>query len=247
MKNMNAIMAIACVIGTISGASAAFAADEYNVSTGTTVDGQGVALRGNDSVALFTGLDVTPGHAKFTVVHDNVAYYFSSEETMKKFKADPAAFIPQYGGFCAFGVAKGLKLDGSPRFADVVDGKLYLFLNADVFEAELASVTRMIELEARQTTQAVEQLHARWQARYQALAAMQRASERTRRAWELGEADLSEYLLAQRNHRQAQLDETQTRVDALEAIQRVHVDSHELWHPELAEETAASPGDLPRL
>ena len=135
MKNLNTIMAIVCVIGTISGASAAFAADEYNVSTGTTVDGQGVALRGNDSVALFTGLDVTPGHAKFTVVHDNVAYYFSSKETMKQFKADPAAFIPQYGGFCAFGVAKGLKLDGSPRFADVVDGKLYLFLNADVFEA----------------------------------------------------------------------------------------------------------------
>ena len=26
------------------------------------------------------------------------------------------------------------KLDGSPRFADIVDGKLYLFLNAAVFE-----------------------------------------------------------------------------------------------------------------
>ena len=133
--NVWTIIAAATIIGAVSAATPAFAVDEYNVSTGTTVDGQGVALRGNDSVALFTGLDVTPGHAKFTVVQDNVAYYFSSEETMKQFSADPAAFIPQYGGFCAFGVAKGLKLDGSPRFADVVDGKLYLFLNADVFEA----------------------------------------------------------------------------------------------------------------
>lgn len=143
----------------------------------------------------------------------------------------------------AVGLVLNLPFGGSHRSALAARERA----NADVFEAELASVTRMIELKARQTTQAVEQLHARWQARYQALAAMQRASERTRRAWELGEADLSEYLLAQRNHRQAQLDETQARVDALEAIQRVHVDSHELWHPELAEETAASPSDLPRL
>jgi YHS domain-containing protein len=135
MKTLTSILAICTVTGAIFATSAALADDEYNVSTGTTVDGQGVALRGNDSVALFTGLDVTPGHARFTVVHDNVAYYFASKETMKQFSADPEAYIPQYGGFCAFGVAKGLKLDGSPRFADVVDGKLYLFLNAGVFEA----------------------------------------------------------------------------------------------------------------
>jgi YHS domain-containing protein len=144
MKNLNTIMAIACVAGTISGVAPAFAADEYNTSIGTTVAGQGVALRGNDSVALFTGLDVTPGQAKFTAVHDNVAYYFSSEETMKQFAADPEAFVPQYGGFCAFGVAKGLKLDANPRFADVVDGKLYLFLNADVFEAYKKDKARTI-------------------------------------------------------------------------------------------------------
>jgi len=135
MKTLNRTLAIAAVLGTICGTVPAFAADEYNTSTGTTVAGQGVALRGNDSVALFTGLNVTPGHARLTVVHDNVAYYFSSEETMKQFAADPQAFLPRYGGFCAFGVAKGLKLDGSPRFADVVDGRLYLFLNAEVFEA----------------------------------------------------------------------------------------------------------------
>lgn len=134
MKTLSSILAICTVAGTLLATSAALAVDEYNVSTGTTVEGQGVALRGNDSVALFTGLDVTPGYARFTVVHDNVAYYFASEETMQQFSADPEAFMPQYGGFCAFGVAKGLKLDGSPRYADVVDGKLYLFLNAGVFE-----------------------------------------------------------------------------------------------------------------
>ena len=144
----------------------------------------------------------------------------------------------------AVGLVLNLPFVGSHRSALAARERA----NADVFEAELASVTRMIELEARQNTLAVEQLHARWQARYQALTAMQRASERTRRAWELGEADFSEYLLAQRNHRQAKLDETQARVDALEAIQRVQVDSHELWHPELmAESSTETGGHLPTL
>ena len=54
---------------------------------------------------------------------------------MKTFAADPERYLPQYGGFCALGVALGKKLDAAPRFADIVDGKLYVFLNAAVFEA----------------------------------------------------------------------------------------------------------------
>ena len=49
-----------------------------------------------------------------------------------------------YFAVCGFGVAEGLKLDASPRFADVVDGKLYLFLNADVFEAYKKDKTGII-------------------------------------------------------------------------------------------------------
>ena len=133
MKTINTLIAAATFIGAVSAASAAFAVDEYNASTGTTLSGAGVALRGDDAVALATGLGVTPGQAKFTVEHDGVAYYFSSEETMERFAADPERYMPQYGGFCAFGVAIGKKLDAAPRFADIVDGKLYVFLNALAF------------------------------------------------------------------------------------------------------------------
>jgi len=137
MKTINTLIAAATLAASVAtGAlTPAFAVDEYNVSTGTTVNGEGVAMRGNDVVALTSDLAVTPGHAAFTHVHDGVAYYFASEETKARFAADPEAYIPQYGGFCALGVALGKKLDGSPRFSDVVDGKLYVFLNAAVFEA----------------------------------------------------------------------------------------------------------------
>jgi len=135
MNMIKTLIAASAIAGAAAiGATTAYAADEYNVSTGTTVNGEGVAMRGNDVVALSMGLKVIPGHAQFTHVHDGVAYYFASEKAKNKFAAAPEKFMPQYGGFCALGVALGKKLDGSPRFADVVDGKLYVFLNAAVFD-----------------------------------------------------------------------------------------------------------------
>ncbi|MAZ01666.1 MAG: hypothetical protein CMN56_00840 [Sneathiella sp.] len=135
MKTINSLITAAVFVGIFSAAQTAFAVDEYNVSKGTTVDGHGVAFRGNDVVAIASGLGVIPGQARHTYVHDGVAYYFSSEEAMDEFGKDPERYMPLYGGYCAYGVAFGKKLDGSPRFADIVDGKLYLFLNADVFKA----------------------------------------------------------------------------------------------------------------
>ena len=35
-------------------------------------------------------------------------------------------------------MALGKKLDGDPRYADIVDGKLYLFVNAAVYARYLA-------------------------------------------------------------------------------------------------------------
>jgi len=120
-------------LATVSMANSVFAADEFSVTNGLSLDGVPLALRGVDTVALSTLSAVTSGDAVHTVVHDGVAYYFASEISAEKFTADPAQFMPQYGGFCAFAVALGKKLDGDPRYADIVDGKLYLFVNAAIF------------------------------------------------------------------------------------------------------------------
>lgn len=112
----------------------AFAEDEHNVSTGTTIDGVPLGVHGVDTVALSILNAVAEGDAAFTVVDDGVAYYFASAASAAKFKSDPSRYKPQYGGFCAYAVALGKKLDGDPQFADIVDGKLYLFVNAAIFE-----------------------------------------------------------------------------------------------------------------
>ena len=112
----------------------AFAEDEYNVSTGTTAEGVPLGVHGVDTVALSTLNAVAEGDAAHTVVNEGVAYYFASAESARRFSADPDRYKPQYGGFCAFAVAIGKKLDGDPHYADIVDGKLYLFVNDAVFQ-----------------------------------------------------------------------------------------------------------------
>jgi len=133
MTNILKISAIAISL-SLTAFSAAFAEDEYNVSTGVTTSGVPLGLHGVDAVALSTLNAVAEGEAAYTVVADDVAYYFSSAESARLFEAAPAKYIPQYGGFCAYAVALGKKFDGDPQFADIVDGKLYLFVNAEIFE-----------------------------------------------------------------------------------------------------------------
>ncbi len=118
-------------------APAAFAADEVNVSNGLTLTGNPLGMHGFDPVSMFRSDAPTIGDAEFTVAHDGVDYYFATADAKAAFEADPAAMLPQFGGFCAFGVYVGKKLDGDVRYADIVDGKLYLFVNQAIFEKYL--------------------------------------------------------------------------------------------------------------
>ena len=110
----------------------ALAVDEVNVSTGATVPGPGLAVHGHDVVAYFSHGAPTLGSAEFSHVHEGATYRFASQANLDAFEADPAKYVPAYGGFCAYGVAVGKKFDGDPRFWKVVDGRLYLNLNGDI-------------------------------------------------------------------------------------------------------------------
>lgn len=111
----------------------AIAADEFNTVPGMTAAGAPLGLHGVDPVAFIDIGNRIDGSAKYTAIHDGVAYYFSSKETMNTFKKNPAKYTPAYGGFCTFGVSVAKKFDGNPKFADVRNGKLYVFLNEEIF------------------------------------------------------------------------------------------------------------------
>jgi len=110
---------------------AVFAYDERSTAA-VNVDAAGLALRGYDPVSYFSGKPVQ-GVAAYTASYDGASYRFASARNRDQFKADPARYAPQYGGFCAMGVALGKKLDGDPEVWKVAGGKLYLNVNREVF------------------------------------------------------------------------------------------------------------------
>lgn len=121
--------------GIMALSSMAFAADEYNVSNGLTLDGNPLGIHGADPVAFIKTGHATAGLAEFAAVHDGVEYYFSTADAKAAFEASPDAYLPQNGGFCTLGISVRKKLDGDTRYADIREGKLYLFVNAAVFAA----------------------------------------------------------------------------------------------------------------
>lgn len=110
------------------------AADEHNVVPGLTAAGAPLGLHGVDPVAFVDIGNRSKGTATFTSVHDGVAYYFSSAANKSVFEKSPSKYVPQNGGFCTFGVSVGKKFDGNPNYSSVVGGKLYVFLNEDIYK-----------------------------------------------------------------------------------------------------------------
>lgn len=92
---------------------------------------QGVILRGYDPVAYFTDAKATPGSSEFSAMHDGATYHFASAANRDAFVAQPEAYAPAYGGYCAMGVAIDKKLDGDPEQWTVRDGRLFVNVNAD--------------------------------------------------------------------------------------------------------------------
>jgi YHS domain-containing protein len=92
---------------------------------------KGFVVEGYDVVSYFTNKKPVPGNNKFQTTFDNVKFKFSSEKNLHLFKENPNRYIPQYGGFCAYAIAKSkTKMDIDAESYEIRDGKLYLFYTA---------------------------------------------------------------------------------------------------------------------
>ena len=90
------------------------------------VNHSGVAISGYDPVAYFTTASAVKGSPEITVTEAGATYRFSTTTNRDAFLANPARYLPVYGGYCAYGVAHGHKVDVDPEAFRVVDNKLYL-------------------------------------------------------------------------------------------------------------------------
>jgi len=124
MVSAKAFVAAAVAAFFLLGAQVARADDDIAHST--------VGVAGYDLVSYQTSPKPLRGNGHNVSVHDGVTYLFASAENRTTFEADPAKYLPAYGGYCAFGVSVGKKFHGDPEVWRVVDNRLYLNLDAKI-------------------------------------------------------------------------------------------------------------------
>jgi YHS domain-containing protein len=90
------------------------------------VDRGGLALSGYDPVAYFTEGRAVAGSAALTASHDGGTYRFATAAHRTAFLAEPARYLPQFGGFCAYGVSRNYKVKIDPEAWHIEGGRLYL-------------------------------------------------------------------------------------------------------------------------
>jgi len=95
---------------------------------------RGGAIRGYDPVGYFTAGRPVKGSPQFSHQWRGATWHFASAENRDRFAAAPEKFAPQYGGYCAYGVAQGYAVSIDPAAWTIVDGKLYLNYSLSVRE-----------------------------------------------------------------------------------------------------------------
>lgn len=132
MKNTKTLLGILVIFGLLSAANNAFSGDFIHSNVGAG---------GYDVVAYHSEGQAQRGTGWHVANHKDTIYLFASKKNRKAFLKNPDKYLPQYGGYCAYGLAVGKKFYADPTVWKVVDGKLYLNLDTKIqkkFDSELA-------------------------------------------------------------------------------------------------------------
>jgi len=100
----------------------------------------GLAIDGYDPVAYFEEKKPVKGSPEFRVDFQGATFLFASAAHRDTFAADSVRYAPQYGGYCAYGMAKGYKASIDPAAFTIVGDKLYLNYNETVQSQWLSDI-----------------------------------------------------------------------------------------------------------
>lgn len=99
---------------------------EWNIEKSTRL-----AIDGYDPVAYFPegGGKAIKGEKDITVDYKGVVYRFANQKHKDLFLASPSRYEPVSGGWCAWAMQEGDKVEVDPKSFIVKDGRLFLFYN----------------------------------------------------------------------------------------------------------------------
>lgn len=92
----------------------------------------GKAIKGYDVVAFFNDSRPVAGADSLAYSYKGANWLFASRGNMEAFKANPDKYVPQYGGYCAYGTSEGHKAPTEAETWTIVDDKLYFNYNMKV-------------------------------------------------------------------------------------------------------------------
>lgn len=103
------------------------------------------AIDGVDPVAYFSEGRVVRGDPDLWHDWRGARWHFASHENREQFLRDPERFAPQFGGYCAYGVASGYTVKSDPDAWSIWRGRLYLNYDREVQEEWSADREALVE------------------------------------------------------------------------------------------------------
>jgi YHS domain-containing protein len=160
-----ALMALVAI--SVSGCAAFWAQNPSSslkpVRASAMGDDAHVMLDGHDVVAYFTQGRHALGQAGIKSNYEGVTFRFASAEHKALFDKEPRKYLPQYGGFCANGIAYGIPWGGDADTWRIFDGKLYIFGGAGSRDAFLLDVPGNLKLADKYWAEEVAGSNSFWQ------------------------------------------------------------------------------------
>lgn len=90
------------------------------------------AIDGYDPVSYFADGRAERGSADITAEWNGAVWRFASDAHRRLFVENPEKYAPQYGGYCALGMAHGGDVPTNPEAWTIHEGKLYLNMIEEV-------------------------------------------------------------------------------------------------------------------
>lgn len=96
---------------------------EYNLQAG-------VGLKGYDPVSYFPegGGKPQAGQQNLKLDYMGVTYFFATAQNLDLFVQNPDKYEPTYGGWCAYAMASGSKVDIQPTIYTIHGNRLHFFV-----------------------------------------------------------------------------------------------------------------------
>ena len=103
---------------------------EYNLDS-QVQPGFAIALKGYDPVSYFPegGSKPQAGKIEFRLEYMGATYLFASSANLDLFVQNADKYEPTYGGWCAFAMASGSKVDIQPEIYTLSGSRLHFFVS----------------------------------------------------------------------------------------------------------------------